>query len=92
MAIISSLLLSLTFTSLKPIQDINIEVDMKKNILKSIGKKTESMDSEQVVKMYNDIITEVVLNEFGEIDTILSFIDLISNEDKSTGEVKYYNN
>ena len=92
MAIISSLLLSLTFTSLKPIQDINIEVDMKKNILKSIGKKTESMDSKQVVKMYNDIITEVVLNEFGEVDTTLSFIDLISNEDKSTGEVKYYNN
>ncbi len=92
MAIISSLLLSLTYTSLKPMQDINVEVDMKKNILKSIGKNTDTMDSEDVVKMYDDIIVEVVLSMEGEIDTSIAIGDLESIENKSTGEIKYIYN
>lgn len=90
MAIFASLLLSLTYTTLKPLQDVNIEVDMKRNILKSIGKDTGSMNSDQVVKMYDDVITEIVLTMSGNVDTTISISDLVILEDKSTGEVKYF--
>jgi Na+-transporting NADH:ubiquinone oxidoreductase subunit NqrC len=48
-------LLSVAATSLKPLQDINIEIDMKKNILGALGiepKNSKKWSIEEVQKVY----------------------------------------
>ena len=89
--LVSSLVLSVTFTQLDDIIDTNIEVDRKKNVLICIGIQTNSMDSDAVIEMYNEMVKEVVLNIDGTISDV-SINDLMSQENKSTGSTSYYYN
>ena len=60
MAITVSLLLSITSTQLNSLQQKNIEIDMKKNILKSIGVDISVMSADKIIDLYSTIIDEVV--------------------------------
>jgi len=62
-------LLSVAATSLKPLQEINIEIDMKKNILGALGLKPESSSKwtiEEVQSVYKKNIVGLVLDKNGE--------------------------
>lgn len=62
-------LLSVAATSLKPLQEINIEIDMKKNILGALGLKPESSSKwtiEEVQSIYKKNIVGLVLDKNGE--------------------------
>jgi len=62
-------LLSVAATSLKPLQEINIEIDMKKNILGALGLKPESSSKwtiEEVQSVYKKNIVDLVLDKNGE--------------------------
>ena len=68
-AVICSLLLTAASSGLKPFQEENIEVDRKKNILKSIGLvedgRTYSFDA--IKSMYTENITSMHVDEEGRI-------------------------
>ena len=62
-------LLSVAATSLKPMQEINIEIDMKKNILGALGLKPEFSSKwtiEEVQSIYKKNIVGLVLDKNGE--------------------------
>jgi len=62
-------LLSVAATSLKPLQEINIEIDMKKNILGALGLKPEFSSKwtiEEVQSIYKKNIVGLVLDKNGE--------------------------
>lgn len=62
-------LLSVAATSLKPLQEINIEIDMKKNILGALGLKPEfsiKWTIEEVQSIYKKNIVGLVLDKNGE--------------------------
>lgn len=61
-------LLSVAATSLKPRQDINVEIDMKKNILGALGidpKNSDKWSIDEVQKVYKDNIVGIVLDKNG---------------------------
>jgi len=61
-------LLSVAATSLKPRQDINIEIDMKKNILGALGiepKNSGKWSIDEVQKVYKENIVGIVLDKDG---------------------------
>ena len=89
--LVSSLVLSVTFTQLNDTINTNIEVDRKKNVLKCIGIETDMMDSDKVIEMYGKLIKESVLNIDGSISDI-HINNLKSRENKSTGSTSYYYN
>ena len=63
----SSLVLSLAYTSLKSIQDINIIVDKQKNVLKSLGFNSELMTASEIQQKYLDTIEEIVVDLNGNV-------------------------
>ena len=89
LSVIVSLLLSFASTQLKSMQVFNMELDKKKNILKSIGLNFSGLNSDAIIAKYNDRITEVIIDMEGIVDTKVDFNDLISIENKATGEMKY---
>ena len=61
-------ILSYAATALKPRQDINVEIDMKKNILTALGiqpKKSDKWSIEEVQEVYETSIRGIVLNKNG---------------------------
>ena len=54
--VIVSLLLSIASTQLKSFQNFNIEVDKKKNVLKSVGLNVAIMSSNDIIKEYKNRI------------------------------------
>ena len=87
-----SLLLALTSTQLKDLQEFNIELDKKKNILKCIGKDLALMNADAIIKEYESNISNIILNSNGDIATNIASENLESVPNKSTGEVKYFLN
>jgi Na+-transporting NADH:ubiquinone oxidoreductase subunit C len=87
-----SLLLALTSTQLKNLQEFNIELDKKKNILKCIGKDLSLMNADAIFKEYKSNISNVILNSNGDIAANITSENLESVPNKSTGEVKYFLN
>jgi len=62
-------ILSFAATNLKPRQDINIEIDMKKNILSALGikpKKSKKWTVEEVQKVYESAISGIVVDKIGK--------------------------
>ncbi len=62
------LILSVAATSLKPRQEINIEIDMKKNILGALGiqpKNSNKWTTEEVQLVYEKSISGIVLDKNG---------------------------
>ena len=68
-AVICSLLLTAASSGLKPFQQENIEVDRKKNILKSIGlvQEDRSYHFEAIKSLYAENITSMVVDEEGRV-------------------------
>ena len=87
-----SLLLALTSTQLKNLQEFNIELDKKKNILKCIGKDLALMNADAIIKEYESNISNIILNSNGDIAANIASENLESVPNKSTGEVKYFLN
>tara|TARA_B100000941_G_C28506174_1_gene557464 strand:+ start:1814 stop:2575 length:762 start_codon:yes stop_codon:yes gene_type:complete len=90
-SIFSALLLSLTSTTLKNRQEVNIEVDRKKNVLKCAGIDVSTLNSDAVIKKYQSFITEKVITTEGDL-TEIPYENLSIDENKSTGQITYYNN
>ena len=86
--LVSSVILSTTYTQLIGKIDENIEVDRKKNVLKSIGVELDGLASDRIINLYSDLISEVVLDLEGNI-TEINVSDLRSIENKSTGTTTY---
>ena len=89
-SVFSALILSITATSLENKQDINIEVDRKKNVLKCAGVDVNKLESDKIINTYNDFIIEKVISESGQIVN-LSQSDLKSKENKTSGQIYYFN-
>ena len=87
-----SLLLALTSTQLKNLQEFNIELDKKKNILKCIGKDLSLMNADAIFKEYKSNISNIILNSNGDVAANIASENLESVPNKSTGEVKYFLN
>ena len=75
MVIVVATLLSATSLKLKPLQDRNIELEKKQNILSSVGIIVDRLDAEAAYSTY--IKSEIVLNNQGkQVDGIAFDIDL----------------
>ena len=75
MVIIVAALLSVAYIQLKPLQDINTELEKKQNILSSVGIIVDRLDAEAAYSTY--IKSEIVLNNQGkQVDGIAFDIDL----------------
>ena len=79
--VISSLVLSLAYTSLKSIQDTNVIVDKQKNVLKSLGVNFGSMSVSEIQQKYLDTIEEIVVDLNGNVEESITHADLILKED-----------
>ncbi len=67
--ILLGFVLSYAATTLKPRQDINIEIDMKKNILTALGiepQKSNKWSIDEVQEVYETSIRGIVLNKNGQ--------------------------
>jgi len=83
--LISSLLLSYSYSALKKMSDNNEKFDKQRNIIKSIGLDVNTMSKEQVSNSYNNNIVEIILDQqCNSVDDVL-WDNLISFEDKKTG-------
>ena len=89
--VIASFILSLAHTQLKSLQDYNIEVDRKKNLLKAIGINVKPLLSEEIVDIYNDKVSEVIITTNGNVIDDLSLSDL-SIKELPNGKLVYSNN
>ena len=87
-----SLLLALTSTQLKDLQEFNIELDKKKNILKCIGRDLSLMKADEIIEEYKNNISNIILKLNGDIVDNIASENLESVPNKSTGEVKYFLN
>ena len=90
--LVASLLLALASTQLKELQEFNVELDKKKNILKCIGKDLALMNADAIIKEYKSNISNIILNSNGDITANIASENLESVPNKSTGEVKYFLN
>lgn len=87
-----SLLLALTSTQLKDLQNFNIELDKKKNILKCIGIDLSLMTNDEIIEEYKNNISNIIFKLNGDIVENITSKNLESIQNKSTGEVKYFLN
>ena len=89
LTITSSLFLSLAATQLKSYQDYNIDVDKKKNVLKSIGIDVALLSSENILSDYGQRILEIITDTEGNSVELIKFSELVLSENKMTGESIY---
>ncbi len=67
--IVLGTLLSLAATSLKDLQDFNVEIDIKKNILKSLDipeDSSQKLTSAEIQTLFDERITTMMINADGE--------------------------
>ena len=83
--LISSLLLSYSYSSLKKLTEENIEFDIKRNIIKSAGYDIGNMSKDDINGNYDANITEIILDENNNLRKDVSWNDLIGVEDKKNG-------
>ena len=88
-AIIVSLILSVASTQLKPFQDTNIEVDKKRNVLKSLGLDVSVLTPENILSEYKARISEVIIDMKGNYIDSFSYSDLVFTENMISGESIY---
>ena len=73
-SIVTAVILVLTSENLKPLQEANVALDNKKNILKSVLVNSE--EREVVESQYNSSVEELVLNSEGQIQENISVDDV----------------
>ncbi|MDP7027500.1 MAG: NADH:ubiquinone reductase (Na(+)-transporting) subunit C [Candidatus Marinimicrobia bacterium] len=86
----ASLLLALASTQLKELQEFNIDLDKKKNILKCIGIDVATMTPDMIIDEYESNISNIPLNANGDVVTNIENKNLKSVQNKSTGQINYY--
>ena len=88
--LVVSLLLALASTQLKELQEFNVELDKKKNILKCIGKDVALMNAGSIIREYKNNIRNIILNFNGDIAANITSENLESVQNKSTGQLNYF--
>jgi len=88
--LVASLLLALASTQLKELQEFNIDLDKKKNILKCIGIDVAIMTPDMIIDEYESNISNITLNTNGDVVTNIENKKLKSVQNKSTGQIQYY--
>lgn len=73
-SIVTAIILVLTSENLKPLQEANVALDNKKNILKSVLVNSE--EREVIENQYNSSVEEMVLNSQGEVQENISVDDV----------------
>ena len=91
-SVFCSLLLSLASQGLKPLKDKNVEIDKKKNILNAVGLSIVDLSNADIDDYFSLNIDTLIIDLEGNVNKILSVVDLESKENNQSGEVKYYNN
>ena len=91
LSVVCAFLLSLSNSILKEKQELNIEVDRQKNVLKCAGLDISSLSNDEVIKSYMISINEKVITVDG-LETDINVSDLIVIENKSTGQLNYFYN
>ena len=90
LTLVVSLLLALASTQLKDIQEFNVELDKKKNILKCIGKDVTLMKADEIIEEYKSNISNIILKLNGDVVANIASENLESVKNKSTGQLKYF--
>ncbi|MBC8257059.1 MAG: NADH:ubiquinone reductase (Na(+)-transporting) subunit C [Candidatus Marinimicrobia bacterium] len=88
--LVASFLLALASTQLKELQEFNVELDRKKNILKCIGKDVALMKAEAIIVEYKSNISNIILNLNGSTVENITSENLESIQNKSTGQLNYF--
>ena len=83
--LISSLLLSYSYSSLKQLTDANIKFDIKRNIVKSAGYNIKEMSKDEIIQNYADNIQEIILDPNNQEISDAVWDELIGVEDKKNG-------
>ena len=83
--LISSLLLSYSYSSLKQLTDSNIKFDIKRNIVKSAGYDIKEMSKDEIIQNYSDNIKEIILDPNNQLISDTVWDELIGVEDKKNG-------
>ena len=83
--LISSLLLSYSYSSLKQLTDANIKFDIKRNIVKSAGYNIKEMSKDEIIQNYTDNIQEIILDPSNQEILDAAWDELIGVEDKKNG-------
>mgnify|MGYP006098307029 CR=1 FL=1 len=86
---VSSLVLAFVAMSLKPRIEVNILLDKKQSILKSIDIDVSGLSAEEVDNKYNLHIEEIVVDNSGFIQDDIDLNQLVWVEDKSNGSINY---
>ena len=89
--LVSSLLLSYSYSSLKKLTKENIEFDIKRNIIKSAGYDISNMSKDDINSNYNINITEVILDKNNNFLENISWNNLIGIEDRKNGLTYFVN-
>ena len=89
--LVSSLVLSYSYSSLKALSEENVRLDVQKNIIKSVGIDISKMSKDEILKSYSTNINEIILDQdFNAIDDI-SWNQLVGYEDKKSGTTYFIN-
>jgi len=83
--LISSVLLSYSYSSLKQLTEANIKFDIKRNIVKSAGYNIKEMSKDEIIKNYTDNVNEIILDSKNEKVSDVTWDQLIGVEDKKNG-------
>jgi Na+-transporting NADH:ubiquinone oxidoreductase subunit C len=86
---VSSLLLAIIYSSVKPMVDTNIILDKKQSILKSIGVDTSLLSNNEIEIKYKNHIIELVVDNNGNIVKNIDLSDIEWKENKSSGQTNY---
>ena len=90
LTLVVSLLLALASTQLKDLQEFNVELDKKKNILKCIGKDVTLMKADEIIEEYKSNISNIILKLNGDVVANIASENLKPVQNKSTGQLKYF--
>jgi len=88
--VICSLLLSFVSEVLEERQDKNISIDIKKNILCSVGVDVEEFSILDIDQYFIDNIDTLIISIEGLVVNDISIESLLEQENSQTGEIKYF--
>ena len=89
--LISSLLLSFSYSSLKQLTDANIRFDIKRNIVKSAGYNIKKMSKDEIIQNYTDNVKEIILDTNNQKVLDVKWDELVGVEDKKNGLTYFVN-
>jgi Na+-transporting NADH:ubiquinone oxidoreductase subunit C len=88
-SILTAVVLVLTSVFLKPMQDFNLALDGKSNILKSV--KAKASTPKEIEELYGKSVKELVINSSGEVvDGLEPSMIVIKNEQKKPEAERNY--